>query len=281
MQPLRVQGAETREVGQLGLGPVEQLQHHELGHVGHPLLTRRGDALGETAGPLGDQPGRLTEETLEGRDGGDADAAGHEVGIQHQTAVRALVQNAGDGERRVGAAVFPLQHQPQADPPHFEGDHVPPFAVQITHVVAMGLQPGGHLAALIDLVDTAHRERQRQIDLLVGHRGVSDFQRGRQHIVVRDVEHGPVRQDAGGPHQGDAAKAQVILVDGERLQAIEIIGQRAQASVQRVIRMSLLLLEVLGFDEQPLTPDNPISTRHGYSSSFCSSTSSRRRCTRI
>ena len=247
----------------------------------HPLLTRRRDALGEAASPLGHEASRLAEEALEGRDGRDTNTAGHEVGIQHQTAIRALVQNAGDGEGRIGAAIFPLQHQAQADPPHFEGDHVAPFAVQIPHIVAMSLQTGGDLTALIDLVDPAHRERQRQIDLLVGHRGIGDLQRGRQHIIVRNVEDGAVRQDTGGPHQRDAAKAEVILVDGKRLQPVEIVGQRAQTRVQRVIRMSLLLLEVLGLDKEPFTPDNPISTRHDYSSSFCSSTSSRRRCTRI
>ena len=57
MQPLGVQGAKARQMGELGLSPVEQLQHHELGHVGHPLLTRRGDALGEAAGPLGHEAG--------------------------------------------------------------------------------------------------------------------------------------------------------------------------------------------------------------------------------
>ncbi|MNG99396.1 hypothetical protein D3C79_585630 [compost metagenome] len=277
MQPLRVQGAKTREVRQLGLGPVEQLQHHELGHIGDPLLPRCRDALGEAAGPLGHEAGRLAEEALEGRDGGDADAAGHEVGIQHQAAVRALVQDPGDGERGIGAAIVPLQHQPQTDPSHLEGDHVPPFAVQITHVVAMGLQPAGDQPPLPHLVDAAHRERQRQIDLLVRHRGVGNLQGRWQHIVIGNIEDGAVRQYAGGPHQGDATKAEVILVDGERLQPVEIVGERAQASVQRVVRMPLLLLEVLGLDEEPLTPDNPISTRHGYSSSCCSSTSSRRR----
>ena len=53
-----------------------------------------------------------------------------------------------------------LQHQPQADPPHFQGDHIAPLAVQIPHIVAMGLQPGSDLAALIDFVDPAHRQRQ-------------------------------------------------------------------------------------------------------------------------
>ncbi len=281
VQALRMQGAKARQMRKLGLGPVQQLQHHELGHIGHPLLAGRCDALGKAARPLRHQTRRLAEEAFEGRNGRHADAAGHEVGIQDQTAIGAFVQNAGDGQGGVGTAIFALQHQTQADPTHFEGDYVSPFAVKIAHVMAMGLQTGGDLAAQPHLVDAAHRERQRQIDLLVGHRGIGDFQRRRQHIVVGDVKHGTVRQYAGGPHQGDAAKAEVILVDGERLQPVEIVGQRAQPGMQRVIRMSLLLLEVLGLDEEPLTPDNPISTRHNYSSSFFSSTSSRRRCTRI
>jgi hypothetical protein len=73
-----------------------------------------------------------------------------------------------------------------------------------------------------------------------------------------------IRHDAARAHDGDLAKAQVFLVQLQLAQAIEMLTDARDALVGMVFKRAGLLLEMLGLDEQPFTPDNGIAGGHGW-----------------
>ena len=122
-------------------------------------------------------------------------------------------------------------------------------------------------------------QRQRQIHHLVGHRRIGDFQGLRHHIVLGQIEPGTIRKQSGRPHQANPAKAQVLGVQLQVTEAIQVVRDRQRPLVDLVFQISLLLLEVLGLDKQPVTPDDSIGSCHQVSSERLSCTSRSRRLT--
>ena len=114
---------------------------------------------------------------------------------------------------------------------------------------------------------------------LVGHRGIGDFQGLRHYVVLGQVEPGAVWKQPAGPHQPDPAKAQVLGVQFQVAEAIQVVRHRQRPLVNLVLQVSLLLLEMLGLDEQPVTPDHSVGDCHQLSSERVSFTSRSRRLT--
>ncbi len=88
-------------------------------------------------------------------------------------------------------------------------------------------------------------------------------QRHRRRLVIGNVEHRAVRHDAAHARWRSQQKFSGILVKLQLGQTIEMFTDAANALVRMVFQGTGLLLEMLGFDEQPLVPDDGVACSHG------------------
>ena len=262
------------------MSAIKHLQQHEIRHVRDTTLPRGTHALGNVLGPLAHQPGHFPDETLKPGRCPHTEHGGDEVRVHHQAAVRALFQDPANGQGRVGTAIVPFQHQFRGHPGHVDGVGVSVNGMQVPDFLALGPETasdGGFRP--FHFRQTLAAQRQGQIHHLVGHGGISDLQGFRHHVVLGQAETGAVRKQAAGPYQAYPAKAQVFGVQLQIAETVQVIRNRQGSFVDLVFQVTLLLLEVLGLDEQPITPDDSIRCRHQDSSDLLSLTSRSRRLT--
>ena len=266
-QPFRMQLAQAGQVHEPGMGPVQHLQQHEIRHIRNAPLPGRTDTLGDSACPLPHQARHFPDKSLQPRCRSHTQHGRDEVRVHHQAAVRALLKNPADGQGRIGTAIVSLQHQAGCNPAHIDGVGITVDRMQIPDFQGVGTEPARHRGVRpFHFGEAVTAQWQGQVHDLIGHGGIGDFHRLRHHIVLGQTEAGAIREQAGCPNQANPAETQVLCVQFQVAEAIQIIGDRERPFIDLVFQISLLLLEVLGLDEQAITPDDSIGYRHQVSS---------------
>ncbi|MNH28029.1 hypothetical protein D3C81_1624240 [compost metagenome] len=102
-------------------------------------------------------------------------------------------------------------------------------------------------------------ERQRQVHHLVDQAAVGDFQRRRRRQVAGDVEYAAVGQDAPRLVDRHFAEAQERAVQLQLTEAVQRRVEAFKALLHSGLGGACLLLEVLGFDEQTLVPNDRVA----------------------
>ena len=105
-------------------------------------------------------------------------------------------------------------------------------------------------------------QRYRQIEALVAHVR-SDVDGRGQRIVVRHPERGAVREHARQPPQSDLADLQEVALEFDLGEAPGVWHEGLASRLDVALEVTVLLLEVLRLQEQPLGPDDAVMGRHG------------------
>ncbi len=86
----------------------------------------------------------------------------------------------------------------------------------------------------------------------------TDFERRRKWFVVRHGERRAVRKHTARPAQTELADGEQVAFDLELREAPCIRAQRAGTAFDPGFEMPLLLLEMLGSQEEPFGPDDAV-----------------------
>src|SRR5205807_2689785 len=110
-----------------------------------------------------------------------------------------------------------------------------------------------------DLTRTA--QRHREIENLIADVG-ADVDRRRQRIVVGQLERRAVRKYARKTAQRRFADAQQIALELDLGEPPAVRHEGTTSCLDVALNVALLLLEMLGLQEQPLGPNHPVMRRH-------------------
>ena len=284
IKDFRMQGMQTRPVREMHLPAVEHLQHHKLGDVSDPALLRRANTLRQIGGAGGDQPLYVTDKAVQNRADAQRLAGRDEIVIQHQRAAGLKTADTAQREHHHRTEIFRATDNFRPQLPQRQRLHIAVRAVYVAdlgarHAVALRTLPGA--ANALHFADVMGGDRQGQVNIVTFRCGEFPWLIWlRQQILLRNAEHGAVRQTARRPVDHHLALCQQFSVQRQLGESPGKITQRIQPLAQHRIVMALLLLKVLGQRKHPFLPEHPVfHCGHRYLSSVFISILFWRTCT--
>jgi len=258
-----VEQVHRRQVGVEGLQAVDGLEQHEVGDLRRPAPAGGAHPRRQGLAPVAQHAHHLGHQARQARMGPDGHAGRQEGLVERHPPVRLALLDAQGGDAHVAAALLPLEHQPQAQPPHLDPGGLALGAGGVAHLHLAGEVAGHHLGVVVGahLAAAGTARRHGQVDDLVV--GVLGHVQGQGGVVLaRHVEGGAVGQHPHGPGQCHLAQGQQL---GVQLQAQEPPAEGPDGGAARadqVLDVAVLLLEVVRPQEQPLRPDDLVGPGH-------------------
>ncbi len=221
-------------------------QHEPAMGIGHPVEPRHQ---------------LLKQRAIPGH-GADGEGRGQPSLLQGHGSVRAQPLDARHGQRHAAVRGLSRRDQPRGEPRelHLLGlgaaadriaQHLDPAPVARTRGCGMGG---------IDTRRPLLLERQRQLD--EARRPVAAERRGRRRLGLGQAEGRAVRHQRLRLGERHAACVERRRIEREPGEAEGLPGRGKERRAQQRLRVPVLLLEVLGPEEEPFRPDHPVAA-HG------------------
>jgi hypothetical protein len=188
-----------------------------------------------------------------------------EILVQHDLPIRAAFNDLSEGDARVRLRHFTRQQQTGSQRTDFEQRRVSAArcviaGLEFVDVVPHESVPVG-IAVRRELTGPTQRHGEIE-DLIADVR--ADVNRLGQRIVVRQPEGRAVWKHSRRVPQASLADAQEVGFELELGEAPAVRHERLTAALDVALEIALLLLEMLGLQEQPLGPDDAAMRRHSH-----------------
>src|SRR5262245_33869865 len=245
------------EVREQRLEAVHRLEEQEIGDLGDAATPRLTQGRRHRFAALVQQAVQLARVAREGRVLSDRQAGWDVTLVEHHLVVAAALDDPCDADGGVRIGRFGGEHQAQPEPTDLNERRLlrgrAVADAELIHRVA--LEPCGALAVQIRLLSarTAYGQRKQDEHVLRVDRDLERFGAGAGR---REVEGRPVRHDPARRGERELAERELWLVDRERHEAPVVRGEGPGAPFHPRLEVAILLLEVLGLEEQPLRPDD-------------------------
>ncbi len=242
---------------------IDRLKHQELADLRRAPPVGRHYSSRERFTLLMQHPDELLYERPEPRRCARVQHRRNERVLEHDLFVGSTLNQMGQWDARVGLGEVAREKESRAQRAHFEQGAVSGRRGDIARLPLPHVVPDQTISACCptDFCGIGAARRYRQVDNLVANLG-PDVDWCGKGIVIRHSERRPVWKHAGGATQRELADAQQVALELDFGEPPAMRDKSLASSFDEPLEVAILLLEVLGLEEQPLGPDDLVMSRH-------------------
>ena len=262
-QRLGVEVAGIGVVGQQRLVAIDRLQHEEIGEFSGRAPAGRGHPPGKRFASLMEQPEQLGGERRQPTCRGHVQDRGNERVVEDDLLVCPAFDHVGQGHAGVRVGDLAGQHQSRAQRPHLEQRRIAAGRRRVARLQFADVMPHEFVdrGTAVGFEFARPAQRHGEIQDLIADVG-RDVDRPRQRVVVGHAKRRAVGEHPCDTPQRDLADRQQVALELDVGETPAVGDERMAPSLNIALEIALLLLEVLGLQEQALRPDDSVVVRH-------------------